>query len=299
MTQPRTQREGAAVDDSAEGSPVFEWENLTGPTVFYLYCVVENAAPCMRLLNERSIDGVAPTMNVFPIEYDGLAAAVSNVPEAVFEPETINSIAQDVSGLAPIALRHEQVMQTMLANAPAVIPLSMGVVFRSRESVVNLLRDQSERFRSLLDRVRNRTEWGIKVFRDASMLSKAASSLSPELIRIDEEIAASAPGRAYLLRKQKERLLGREIDRFLNGRLDGIVSRLREAGVVVQEETLPKVENNSLPVVLKLACLVCNDSFERFESALSEVDHANAPLGLRVEMNGPWAPYSFVGRRDE
>ncbi len=299
MKQRDIQQPGAArVEHQANMHGKVE-EQAPFPSLLYLYCVIESNSLGVKLIEEQSVAGVAPTMDLFSIEYEGLAAVVSGVPAAIFTEEAINSIVRDVSGLAPIALRHEEVMQTMLANAPAVIPVSMGVVFRSKESVVNLLRDEQQRFQHLLDRVKHSTEWGIKVFRNTPKLTEAAQVQSPELLQIDQQIAESSPGRAYLLRRQKDRDLGLEVDRFMHRCLDDIVSVLRQCSVDIKEEDLPKVESGSLPVVLKTALLVRNDAFGAFKEAVEGIEKRYVPIGLRPEMNGPWAPYSFVGRRND
>lgn len=212
-----------------------------GPPGFliYLYAVAEDATAAHRLLASRTVPGVAPHEPLFPLEAAGLVAAVSRVPAATFAEEPLNALLTDLSRLAPYAVRHEQAIQALVSAGSALIPTTFGSIFRAPERVVAMLTEQAAALRRSLDRVRGRQEWGLKVFADTPRTLVAATAASAELRRLSDEIAASRPGRAYLLARQRERLLAGEAERLTAAALDAIMGRLAGVSTAARREELP------------------------------------------------------------
>jgi hypothetical protein len=296
MTASKRKADGQAMAQRKAASTV----EADGSFLYYLYCVMESGAQGHALLSARRVRGIEEGEALFPVEADGLVAAVSRVPETTFREAALNALLQDLPRLTPVAVRHEEAIQALLPAAPAIVPMTLGAVYRSPERVQALLREDADRFRRLLARVHGKREWTVKVFRDAEKLVQAAETDSHALRRLAEEAAASAPGRAYLVRKQRERLVAAEASRFIQRRLDAIVSSFGPVATEVRIDDLPEAPNGAWSLVMKAAFLVETDKTEDFRAAAARADKENTPLGLNVELTGPWAPYSFVGNgRDD
>jgi hypothetical protein len=124
-----------------------------------------------------------------------------------------------------------------------------------------------------------------------------AEATSPELQRLAAEAAQAPPGRGYLLRKQRERLVAAEADRLAAVALDRIVGRLAAASAAARHDPPPAGQSGPLTLVLAAAFLVDLPATESFRAAAAELQRAYEPEGLLLEVTGPWAPYSFVGGR--
>jgi hypothetical protein len=197
--------------------------------------------------------------------------------------------------LAPYAVQHEEVIRALLPAAPALVPMAFGAVYRSPERVAALLGERASEFRALLDTVRDKHEWGLKVYRDVTRWLAAAETASDELQRLAAEAAAAAPGRAYLLGKQRERLRAAEADRLAAAALDDIVERLAAHSASARRAPLAPAAPGPTQLVLNAAFLVGTAEAEAFRGAAAALQRRFEPQGLSLELTGPWAPYSFVG----
>lgn len=266
--------------------------------LLYLYCVLKNDTGAKRLLDDRCVPGLQPHEPLFSIETSGLAGAVSRVPAATFQSESLDALMKDLPRLAPIALGHDEAIRALLPHTPALVPMALGAVYASPQGIIELLRGRAEELHHLLARLEDKQEWGLKVFKDSAILAEAAAANSDQHRGLAVKAAEASPGRAYLIRKQQERLLVKESARLITQWLDEIVKRLSTMSAAVSIDQLPPVQaGDSRPLALKAAFLVEVDRIETFRSVAGELGHTYESLGLRVEVNGPWAPYSFIEER--
>lgn len=266
---------------------------MTSPYLFYLYCIFESGTEAKRWLEERCIPGLEPEEPLFPVEAAGLVAAVSRVPGETFQEEPLHALLKELPRLAPFALRHDEAIRALLPLAPALVPMTLGAVYRSPQKVADLLQERAPLFQDLLASLRGKQEWGVKVFRDNLRLLEAAAN-SDQLRRLAEEAAQSGPGKAYLIRKQRERLLLNEAERLASQSLEVILQDLTAVSDAVHVDEVPATQPSSLPLALKASFLVEASMVEAFRSVAVGLEGSYAPLGLHLELNGPWAPYSFV-----
>jgi hypothetical protein len=128
----------------------------------YVYCII-------RQEHERSFGeiGIGGHRRVYTVHHSDLAAVVSDTPIVIYDPTRENVLA------------HEFVNETVMREF-TVIPMSFGTVFRSEEDVSELLRSTYEAFTDVLDKMRDKIEFGLKVLwdRDKSRTSRARMTRS-------------------------------------------------------------------------------------------------------------------------
>lgn len=245
-------------------------------------------------LRDKTIPGMEPEEPVFAIEAGGLIAAVSRVPAAQFEEEPLNDLLSDLARLAPYAVRHEEAVRALGSVAPNLVPAAFGRVYRGVDGVKALLQTEGPGLRRLLGELAGKDEWGLKVIKDAARLWAAAETASPRLQQLARQEAEAQPGRAYLLRRQRERLHGAEAARLEREALEGVLSRLRDAGARVLVEELPPHTPGEVEIALKGALLIGRGDADRLRETVGRLDQEAGSWGLSLELNGPWAPYSFI-----
>src|SRR5207302_10819188 len=130
---------------------------------------------------------------------DGLAAAVSDVPDDEFDEAPLNERVRDLSWLAPRAIAHQEVNDRLHTDGEAVVPLAFGTVFRDEDRVRQLLHDQRAALAARLEVVRGRAEWVLTLHVLQEPDEDYVASASPPIQTARQEIAASPPGRAHLL----------------------------------------------------------------------------------------------------
>lgn len=249
--------------------------------LWYVYAVVR---PFGEVLPDgvRGLDGEPPRLVV----HRGLCAAVSPVPAGDFDAGPLRAHLEDLDWLAATARAHQAVVAA-LSSVTCAIPLRLATVCRDTSGVRRLLDSGRASFVPALERLDGRVEWGVKVYAEAGGAEPVATHENKP-----------ADGREYLRRR-----LGQRRAREDTWRRAGALSRgLREelSGHAEAERLhrpqSARVSGQPGENVLNAAYLVPREHSTEFV-ALAE-RYGSRVAGVRVEVTGPWAPYSFVGAVD-
>lgn len=260
--------------------------------LFYVYCILERGAATGELAS-GAIAGVEPEAPLFAIEAGGLVAATSRVPQEVFCEEALNELLTDLPRLTPYAVRHEKAIREIFDVAQTVLPLTFGSVYLSADRVRGMLTDRAPELRSRLERLRGRQEWEVKIFQRPAVLLAAAATAAT-----NARHAASGdtgPGRAYLLQRLQERWSVEEAGRMTAEMLRSIQSRLAGVSSATRIENAEGPTADDIELVCKVAALVPSSKTNDLMDVTNDLRQEYDPLGLSLELNGPWPAYSFVG----
>lgn len=224
---------------------------------------------------------------------DGLAAAVSDVPDEEFDEAPLNEHVRDLSWLGPRAIAHQEVNDRLQEDGEAVVPLAFGTVFRDEDRVHQLLHDQRAALAARLEAVRGRAEWVLTLHvlqePDAEYVARA----SPAIQAARQEIASSPPGRAHLLKRRLAELEREERRRIEAESAQEVVTRLREIAAEVYLEPLP-TDKLERPLV-RASVLVPRADEGRFVEGVEGLRNAWSEPRYRLLLTGPWPPYRFGG----
>ncbi|WP_214367100.1 GvpL/GvpF family gas vesicle protein [Pseudonocardia sp. H11422] len=246
-----------------------------GDTLVYVYAI----ADATGIAELPAVEGVAGAP-VRAITSGELAAMVSSVEAAEFGEEALRRNLEDLRWLERTARAHHAVVDAVARPGPAA-PLRLATVYLTEDNVRSLLDEQNARFTAALARIRGRAEWGVKAFG------------APQRVEEQADGAAAGPGTAYLMRRRTER------DRAARSlaqaheqaeQLHTSLARLAVASRAYPPQD-PRLSGERDEMVLNAAYLV----EEAAGPAVRElVDTWDVP-GLRLQLTGPWAPYSFAG----
>ncbi|MDN3021938.1 GvpL/GvpF family gas vesicle protein [Streptomyces sp. S.PB5] len=216
--------------------------------------------------------------------HHGLVAVVSHVPERVFAEEPLRAHLEDLDWLTATARAHQGVIDA-LTVVTTPLPLRLATVFRDDSGVRTMLEAREADFCRTLDRLTGRVEWGVKVYAEAG----PAEAEPPG--------GKATSGRDYL-RQRSSRV---RADEDLWQRAEAFASRLHETLCAHAEDSrLHTPQNAALSGaagrnVLNAAYLVPRSESEEFVELVDRTK-GEAP-GMRVELTGPWAAYSFAGEK--
>ncbi|WP_330347601.1 GvpL/GvpF family gas vesicle protein [Streptomyces sp. NBC_00582] len=223
------------------------------------------------------------------LSHHGLIAVVSHVPERDFSEEALRRHLEDLDWLAATARAHQQVVDALTA-VTTPLPLRLATVFRDDSGVRVMMERREDHFRRTLDRLTGRVEWGVKVYVEPE----------PEPAAAAPPAAKPASGRDYLRqRRQRARAADdtwQRTERFA-GRLHSTLCAHAE------DARLHPPQNSALSAagagqnVLNAAYLVPRAQSEEFVEIVDRTKGEEP--GIRVELTGPWAAYSFVQEGDE
>ncbi|MEH0473857.1 GvpL/GvpF family gas vesicle protein [Streptomyces sp. B21-097] len=242
----------------------------------YVYAVCRPfGAPLQTAL--QGVAGDPPRL----LGHHGLIAVVSHVPEGDFAEAPLRRHLEDLDWLTETARAHQQVIDALTA-VTTPLPLRLATVFRDDSGVRVMMEEREADFLRTLDRLEGRVEWGVKVYveREAAVPS--------------ETTAKPASGRDYLRQRrmqsrahddswQRAERFAAGLHATLSARADG--ARLHAP----QNSALSKAPGQN---VLNAAYLVPRAESEEFVELVDRTKGEEP--GMRVELTGPWAAYSFV-----
>ncbi|MHC6624657.1 GvpL/GvpF family gas vesicle protein [Streptomyces globosus] len=262
---------------------------LDGATLFYVYTVIEASAA-------DALPDLPP-----PLGGGGLrlvsagrhAAVVEAVDARHFEEEPLRGHLEDLEWLSAVARAHHGVVAAV-GSATTTVPLRLATVCRGEEGVRRLLAGADARIAEALVRLAGAQEWGVKLYAGPPPEPPPGGGAEG-----GDPAAGAGGGRDYLRRRLKDRDV-REASRTRAARtardLHRELSRHAAAAVLhpPQDRRLSRADGLH---VLNAAYLVPAAGREAFLEAVPPPDALDA--GLRLEVTGPWVPYSFTAGADE
>ncbi|MFD6225532.1 GvpL/GvpF family gas vesicle protein [Streptomyces sp. NPDC060232] len=271
------------------------------PTLTYVYAVAVPTPELGRIL--ASLRGVADAALSLlpPLDEAGPAApsfVTSQVPHGDWREEALRAHFEDLDWLESTARAHHHVIQA-LGDRATVLPLRMATLYQDEERALAALREQRPAFADRLALLAHHAEYGVKVYvrpeaagdagADAPDSAPPAATPAP---------APSSPGKAYLqarkrqhhAREDRYQQAARAAERIAAAAAPHATHAVRhptQSGPLTRGAAGEDGEN-----VLNDAYLVPDEQAEAFRSA---VEQAGEGLpGVRVDVTGPWAPYSFA-----
>ncbi|MFJ8035657.1 GvpL/GvpF family gas vesicle protein [Streptomyces sp. NPDC096032] len=225
------------------------------------------------------IGGAPPAV----VHHHGLVAVVSTVSEADFSEEALKAHLEDLDWLAATARAHQGVIDA-LTTVTTPLPMRLATVFRDDSGLRTMIEAREDDFRRILDRLAGRVEWGVKVYLEPEPAEPEAAA--PE---------KPASGRDYLRRRRASSHAHEEKWQRAEAFAHSLHERLRGHA---EDFRLHAPQNAALSTapgrnVLNAAYLVPRAHSEEFVEMVDRTKD-EAP-GIRVELTGPWAAYSFSG----
>ncbi|MFC8076677.1 GvpL/GvpF family gas vesicle protein [Streptomyces sp. NPDC057307] len=259
--------------------------NSTVPPMSYVYAVTRGGAALDSALSCRAglHDGLLRT-----VPAGDLVALVSSVPHEAFGTDGLRAQMEDMKQLEVLARTHHAVVEAAYESA-TVLPMRLATVYLDDARVSEMLAERAVEFGDLLSRLEGHVELGVKVYadpREAAMADTADTAGS--------EPEATGPGRAYLRQRRAQRRNHRDtyqaagaVAAEIATRV-GAIARARLAHRPQQGDLAPDAGEN----IANDAYLVEASREAEFRAALAGLSD-DVP-GVRVEITGPWAPYSFA-----
>lgn len=216
----------------------------------------------------------------------GLTALVSHVDLAEFGEEAMRRNLEDLDWLEQVARAHHAVVDAAARRFP-VLPARFATVYSDEVALSGVLAGQGGELRAALRRVGECVEWGVKAYPARTAAPATGASTDP---------ARSGAGTAYLRRRRAE----------LSAREDSRRSAAAAARAVHEElarhaaqsrlypPQSPALRGNRTPMLLNAAYLLGKDRADGFGPVLAAT--AGAHPELRLELSGPWPPYSFTAQ---
>ena len=219
------------------------------------------------------IDGVRP---VTALPCGDFFCWVSQVDQTSFADEMERNM-ENLEWLALHSVRHQLVVGEVASQMP-IVPARFGTVFSGEPALLKDVTGRSKALEKVFDRVADADEWGVKVFAEKTS-SPAAKPTAQS-------------GKEYL--QQKATQIKQRPDRT-----DPELQEFAKTLEKIAKDSAPsgKVSGTQPSLLWQATFLVPRNRQKQWEKALGEFVKRWSGL-RRIEINGPWPPYSFVADAD-
>jgi Gas vesicle synthesis protein GvpL/GvpF len=242
---------------------------LSPETALYLYGISKPLGAKPVRITSPSINEGSP---VQPFACGNFTCWVSAVDRDEFTEE-INRNMDNLEWLALHGVRHQQVVAEIAAKLP-IVPARFGTIFSGEQALQKNVENRSSALERVFSRVEDADEWGVKVFAE-----RQTKPQMPANVRT---------GKEYLQAKAER--LHRD-------------PRIDDSGVLELGAALKKIALDSAPtgkiggaqpdLLWQATFLVPRSRRKQWDQELRRFVKFWSG-SRRIEVNGPWPPYSFV-----
>jgi Gas vesicle synthesis protein GvpL/GvpF len=247
---------------------------LPGESGRYVYGIVQASDPAT--FGKVGIGGSGEL--VYTVNYQDIAAVVSNTSVYIFDPTRENALA------------HEHVIESVMKNH-TIIPMSFGTVFRTDDDIREVLKSIYSSLKDVLHQMAGKLEFGLKVNWDRDQTIEDIKREDEEIRQFHQEIIRKHLQSTYLARMQ----LGRMIDKALAERS---ITYVREIYEALRNVCVASRDNQPIgdKMIMNAAFLVEREREADFDSAVNKIARKYGQR-LKFKYTGPWPPYNFVNIR--
>jgi hypothetical protein len=268
---------------------------------YYLYALSPPEPPADRLG-----PGVDPRFAVELVPAGPLAAAASRVGLDEFDPKKLQQGSADLPWLSKVAIRHNEIIAA-LAQRRAVLPMRLGTIFQSRDSLLARLKPYEPQAVDFLRGLGDRQEWAAKLYIETDPRQRTPQGGQSHFhgdntgVRGGDADAVkigtvpTAGGAAYLAAQGLRLRRRRQVETAAKTAAATLEDRLgRLADSWRRLRVLPHVfSNRPEQMVSNAAFLLSRSKLDAFQAGGEQLRRELAPQGLIVELSGPWPPYHF------
>lgn len=249
----------------------------------YVYCVIAAARRPRLTRVPRGLAGMGP-VRLLDVE-EGLFAAVADAPLDRYGEAAINRGLSDLDWVSRAAVAHDAVVESF-TDKTAVLPMKLFTLFTTDDRTLEHVRAERRRIATVVKRVANHQEWGVRVVLDRGWEVAAAPKRK-----------ASAGGRsgvAYLTRKKAQRDAVVELAVHARDTVAALYDRLAARSRLAKRRLASDLPVQGGPLLLDAAFLVPRARAASFRALATRESRALARHGYGFTLTGPWPPYSFV-----
>jgi hypothetical protein len=255
----------------------------------YLFCFARSDA--VREVRGPAADGPS-SLSILRHSPD-LCSVIGEVRREEFCGPEAELHMQQLCWVAPRAVRHEAVIEEVMAHSP-VLPARFGTLFSSVRTLTEFVDRHRETITLFLERVADHGEWSVKGWFDRKQAQPAVMSAS--LTAQQEQLSTLPPGTRHFAGQRLRRDIEMElcvwleqIGRHIATDLTSYASDFRECAVA------PAAHSESgIAEVLNWAFLLPKLAIGPFQEYVERANLNYQSQGLRLELSGPWPPFRFV-----
>ncbi|MDP2336263.1 MAG: GvpL/GvpF family gas vesicle protein, partial [Bacteroidota bacterium] len=211
------------------------------------------------------------------VSFDQISAVVSDLEKADLIANQTNAFA------------FASVIENVEQQYP-LLPMRFGSIMESTDSVQQMLEKNYPEFQNNLQKVENKSEFGLKIFCDTEKLKAELKSKSEAMNETSQKPASESKDSVF---KEyiNQKLKAHRLEEMLLNYVDSIIAEF--TGFLVQLEAVKKIKKmTTATTIIDAVFLLEKDKKAELIQAIEDLQRKYT--GLNFILTGPWPPYSFV-----
>ncbi len=237
----------------------------------YMYCVIDSDQ--LQSFGPLGISGRGDDLHT--VCFNDISAVVSNAPIKKYRVSRENSLA------------HEKAIERVMTEHTA-LPVRFATVAEDEEKVKRILEKEHDKFKNLLEAVKDKTELSLKAMFKEETIYKDILEEYEDIKRLKEKIAAIAPEKSHYQRMEIGRMVEEALQREKQIVRDDIINILSPLAVEVKTN-----DTYGNMMIINAAFFVEKAKEADFDQPVQLLDEK---YGEKVTFTyvGPLPPFNFV-----
>jgi len=242
-----------------------------------IYAILSNRINPGKLTSLLSeIKGIGGA-GLISVSFNQISAVISDTEKAGLTATQTNAFA------------FASVIDTLDKNYP-VLPMRFGSIIESTDSVQKMLENNYAEFQNNLQKVENKSEFGLKIFCDTRKLKAELQMKSEELSEVSEK-TGSAKNDSVFKEYINQKLKAHRLEEILMGYIDSIIAEF--TGFLVELKAVKKIKKMTTDTtIIDAVFLLEKNKKAELVQAIEVMQGKYSELNF--VLTGPWPPYSFV-----
>jgi hypothetical protein len=175
--------------------------------------------------------------------------------------------------------------------------MRFGTIFKDRARLEEVLEKDYLRIREVLERIRGKQEWSVKVYlKDRRKFEQVIKEKNETIKEKEREIASLPEGMAFFVEEELKETISKEMEKELNNTTKSFFERLKKQALASEISKILKKEltGRQEPMVLNAAYLIPEENIEDFKKEAIDINQQIEKNGVFLEYSGPWPAYNFT-----
>jgi len=246
----------------------------------YAYCIVNGRPEIYRV----GIDG---RHKVFAISYKDISVLMSKVALKDFELDKKKTGGEKgMDWIKKMAVAHEVIVEKLMRACQPLLPMKFCTIFKGPKKVEGVLKNKYLDFKLNLERLKDKEEWGIKMYCDVKKFKENPTGKTSEV----------KGGAAYLLGKKQEDEANRAADQKMMAYDQDVHEQVKKYALrIILKEPLPKeLTERKEEMILNGAYLIAKEKVAQFKKETQGLQNRYEKMGFEINLTGPWPAYNFL-----
>lgn len=237
----------------------------------YIYCVIDSSQP--RSFGPLGIGGRGDEL--YTVCFSDISAVVSNAPIKKYRVSRENSLA------------HEKAIEKVMTQN-AALPVRFATIAEDEEKVKRILEREHDKFKDMLDSVKNKTELGLKAIFNEMVIYKDILEKYEDIRLLKEKIATLAPEKSQYQRMEIGKMVEEALQREKQIVKADILNTLEPLAVEVKtNDTYGEL------MIVNAAFFVEKEKEADFDQQVQQL-YDKYVEKVKFKYVGPLPPFNFV-----